>query len=200
MAAPDQGPLLAEAVCEYFNYETTCYDEYSVLALGSVFSQVVSLANVGGYDGQVSAKWVCMVQNIMERKNLCSKFKSLCPIPSTVPLNLTSWFTKPKPNPLPPPKQPSGERLKVLHISDIHIDPREHALPCSFQDRSCLETHDVLYILQDTQREPRRTVLRACVAVITHGMTTLLIKSCCLLHATALIIGNLLAAQFPRIH
>ncbi|KIJ63465.1 hypothetical protein HYDPIDRAFT_188300 [Hydnomerulius pinastri MD-312] len=102
------GPLLAEAVCEYFNYSTTCYDEYSVLALGSVFTQVVALADVGGYDGQ----------------NICSGFSSLCPIPPTVPLNLTDWFAKPKPNPLPPPKQPSGERLKVLHVSDIHIDPR----------------------------------------------------------------------------
>ena len=64
----------------------------------------------------------------MERKNLCSKFKDLCPIPPAVPLNLASWFAKPKPDPLPPPKQPSGERLKVLHISDTHIDPREHAL------------------------------------------------------------------------
>lgn len=45
-------------------------------------------------------------------------------MPPTVPLDLTGWFAKPKPNPLPPPKQPSGERLKVLHISDIHIDPR----------------------------------------------------------------------------
>ncbi|KAF9236005.1 sphingomyelin phosphodiesterase [Melanogaster broomeanus] len=108
MAAPEQGPLLAEAACVYFNYSTTCYDEYSVLALGSVFTQVVALADVGGYDGQV----------------LCSKFSNLCPIPPPVPLNLTSWFAKPKPNPLPPPKQPSGERLKVLHVSDIHIDPR----------------------------------------------------------------------------
>ncbi|KAF8434333.1 sphingomyelin phosphodiesterase [Boletus edulis BED1] len=108
MAAPEQGPLLAEAVCEYFNSSSTCYDEYSVLALGSVFTQVVALADVGGYDGQ----------------NLCSKFDNLCPIPSTVPLNLTNWFAKPKPDPLPPPKQPSGERLKVLHVSDIHIDPR----------------------------------------------------------------------------
>lgn len=54
MAAPEQGPLLAEAVCVYFNYSSTCYDEYSALELGSVFSQVVALANVGGYDGQVS--------------------------------------------------------------------------------------------------------------------------------------------------
>ena len=45
-------------------------------------------------------------------------------MPPTLPLNLTDWFAKPKPNPLPPPKQPSGERLKVLHVSDIHIDPR----------------------------------------------------------------------------
>jgi sphingomyelin phosphodiesterase len=54
LAAPEQGPLLAEAVCEYFNYSTTCYDEYSRLALGSVFTQVVALGDMGGYDGQVS--------------------------------------------------------------------------------------------------------------------------------------------------
>ncbi|KAG9308166.1 sphingomyelin phosphodiesterase [Chiua virens] len=108
LAAPEQGPLLAEAVCEYFDYPTSCYDELSRLALGSVFSQVISLADVGGYDGQL----------------ICASQLSLCPMPLTVPLNLTDWFAKPKPNPLPPPKQPSGERLKVLHVSDIHIDPR----------------------------------------------------------------------------
>lgn len=54
---------------------------------------------------------------------ICSQLE-LCPKPPTVPLNLTNWFAKPKPNPLPPPKPPSGERLKVLHLSDIHIDPR----------------------------------------------------------------------------
>ncbi|CCL98101.1 uncharacterized protein FIBRA_00095 [Fibroporia radiculosa] len=31
---------------------------------------------------------------------------------------------QPKPNPLPPPRQATGERLKVLHMSDLHIDPR----------------------------------------------------------------------------
>ncbi|KAF8836600.1 sphingomyelin phosphodiesterase [Paxillus ammoniavirescens] len=108
LAAPEQGPLLAEAVCEYFNYSTTCYDEYSRLALGSVFTQVVALGDMGGYDGQL----------------ICANEMSLCPVPPTVPLDLTGWFAKPKPNPLPPPKQPSGERLKVLHVSDIHIDPR----------------------------------------------------------------------------
>ncbi|KAG1747527.1 sphingomyelin phosphodiesterase [Suillus occidentalis] len=107
LGAPEQGPLLAEAVCQYFNYSTTCYNEYSNLALGSTFSQVLAFADVGGYDGQ----------------NLCSHF-NLCPVPPTAPLNMTGWFAKPKPNPLPPPKQPSGQRLKVFHISDIHLDPR----------------------------------------------------------------------------
>ena len=56
LAAPEQGPLLAEALCVYFDYNpwgSTCYDEFSRLALGSVFSQVVSLGDMGGYDGQV---------------------------------------------------------------------------------------------------------------------------------------------------
>ncbi|KIJ13539.1 hypothetical protein PAXINDRAFT_13661 [Paxillus involutus ATCC 200175] len=108
LAAPEQGPLLAEAVCEYFNYSTTCYDEYSRLALGSVFTQVVALGDMGGYDGQL----------------ICANQMNLCPVPPTVPLDLTGWFSKSKPSPLPPPKQSSGERLKVLHVSDIHIDPR----------------------------------------------------------------------------
>ncbi|KAG1817992.1 sphingomyelin phosphodiesterase [Suillus subaureus] len=107
LGAPEQGPLLAEAVCQYFDYSTTCYDEYSELALGSTFSQVLAFANAGGYDGQ----------------NLCSHI-GLCTVPPAVPLNMTGWFAKPKPNPLPPPIQPSGERLKVFHISDIHLDPR----------------------------------------------------------------------------
>ncbi|KAG0703316.1 sphingomyelin phosphodiesterase [Suillus ampliporus] len=106
LGAPEQGPLLAEAVCQFFN-STACYDEFSRLALGSTFSQVLSFLNAGGYDGQ----------------NLCA-YLSLCPMPPTAPLNTTGWFAKPKPNPLPPPKQPSGQRLKVLHISDTHIDPR----------------------------------------------------------------------------
>lgn len=108
LAAPEQGPLLAEAVCVYFNYSSTCYNEFSELALGSIFTQVVALGDMGGYDGQL----------------ICANGLGLCPVPPTVPLNMTGWFAKPKPNPLPPPKQPSGECLKVLHISDIHIDPR----------------------------------------------------------------------------
>lgn len=56
---------------------------------------------------------------------ICNEFLGLCPRAPTSPLDLDNWFAKPKPNPLPPPKQPTGERLKILHLSDLHIDPRE---------------------------------------------------------------------------
>ncbi|KAJ3489575.1 hypothetical protein NLI96_g2003 [Meripilus lineatus] len=108
MAAPDQGPALAVAICFHFQPSSDCGTQFSQLGLGSVITQVVANADVGGYDGQM----------------LCQNFLGLCPLPPTTPLNLTGWFAKPKPDPLPLPKQPSGKRLKVLHISDAHIDPR----------------------------------------------------------------------------
>ena len=55
---------------------------------------------------------------------ICQSIVGACPLQPAPPLNLTGWFAKPKPSPLPPSKQPSGERLKVLHLSDFHIDPR----------------------------------------------------------------------------
>ncbi|KAF7370831.1 SER THR protein phosphatase family protein [Mycena sanguinolenta] len=108
MASPESGPELAVQLCFHFNFNSACGTQFSRLALGSVITQVIANANVGGYDGQM----------------LCQNFLGLCPLPPASPLNLTSWFAKPKPDPLPAPKTPSGKRLKVLHLSDIHIDPR----------------------------------------------------------------------------
>ena len=68
---------------------------------------------------------------------LCQNFLSLCPIPPVSPLNLTGWFAKPKPYPLPKPKKPSGKRLKVLHLSDIHLDPRTYR-PANHNTRTVL--------------------------------------------------------------
>jgi len=53
----------------------------------------------------------------------CHSFFGVCSLPPTLPLNLTNWFAKPKPNPLPEPRKPSGKRMKVLHLSDLHLDP-----------------------------------------------------------------------------
>jgi sphingomyelin phosphodiesterase len=108
LANPKVGPELAVAACNQFQYSKTCEASYGSRGLGAVITQVVANADVGGYDGQM----------------LCQNFLSLCPLPAPSPLNLTSWFAKPKPNPLPAPKKPSGVRLPVLHMSDVHLDPR----------------------------------------------------------------------------
>lgn len=82
----------------------------------------------------------------------CQNFLGMCPAPATSPLNLTNWFAKPKPNPLPEPKKPSGKRLKVLHISDFHLDPST-----SFYVSSPLRPHR--YILgKDTRLDPKEIV------------------------------------------
>lgn len=54
LAAPEEGPALAVELCEAFAFSTTCSTDYSVLSLGSVITQVIANADVGGYDGQVS--------------------------------------------------------------------------------------------------------------------------------------------------
>ncbi|KAL0580838.1 hypothetical protein V5O48_001214 [Marasmius crinis-equi] len=119
MAAPEEGPRLAVELCQTFGFSSTCETTYGLLGLGSVITQVVGNADVGGFDGQVRS-----IDEAATNQMLCQNFLSLCPLPPTSPLNLTSWFKKPKPNPVPRVKKPSGKRLKVLHISDLHIDPR----------------------------------------------------------------------------
>ncbi|KAF9502285.1 Metallo-dependent phosphatase [Pleurotus eryngii] len=108
LAAPKQGPALAVRLCDHFKFSSTCSTTFGPLGTGGVITQVVANADVGGLDGQY----------------LCQNFLNLCPLPAPPPLNLTAWFKKPKPNPLPPPKKPSGKRLKVLHLSDMHLDAR----------------------------------------------------------------------------
>ncbi|KZT07671.1 sphingomyelin phosphodiesterase [Laetiporus sulphureus 93-53] len=110
LTAPEQVSVLAVQLCEYFGYSTDagCEAEFGMSGVGPTIAQVAAYADMAGYDGQL----------------ICANFASLCSIPSTSALNLTGWFAKPKPSPLPPPRQATGERLKVLHLSDLHIDPR----------------------------------------------------------------------------
>ncbi|KAJ7597385.1 Metallo-dependent phosphatase-like protein [Mycena floridula] len=108
MSAPEEGPAFDIALCQLLGLSTTCSVTYAQNGLGSVVTQVLANMDAGGYDGQL----------------FCSNFFNMCPLPPTSPLNLTDWFEKPKPNPLPAPKKPTGKRLRVLHISDLHLDPR----------------------------------------------------------------------------
>ncbi|THH00668.1 hypothetical protein EW026_g1883 [Hermanssonia centrifuga] len=52
MAAPEQGPAFAVAICDHFNFNSDCPTMFGLLGLGSVVTQVVANADVGGLDGQ----------------------------------------------------------------------------------------------------------------------------------------------------
>lgn len=126
MAAPSQGPALFVFLCTLFNLSPTCSTTYARTGLGAVLTQVLANADAAGLDGEL----------------FCQNFIGICPLPPTTPLNLTGWFAKPKPNPLPKPKKSSGKRLKVLHISDLHLDPRE----CSSLHKSLVDWIELILL------------------------------------------------------
>ncbi|EXJ92413.1 hypothetical protein A1O3_00964 [Capronia epimyces CBS 606.96] len=90
-----------------FGSNNSCHGNYDAENYGAVWAQVLALANVTGSDGA----YIC--------NYLSSNF---CPRPHTLPSDTSSYFgAKPKQVSVP---KPSGERVKVLHLSDMHIDPR----------------------------------------------------------------------------
>lgn len=98
------------SLCESTGFGTTasCTTAYAAGSYGAVWTQVLSAADVTGLDGQ----YIC--------NSLSSNF---CAAPSTSPLNTTGLFPKPKPANATAPA-PSGNRTKVLHLSDLHLDAR----------------------------------------------------------------------------
>lgn len=107
---PTMVPDAMVALCTAmkFHSKTTCKDDYASTNFGAIWTQILALGDMGGMDGQ----YVC--------NSLSSTF---CPSPYTLPSDTTGLFPKPKPkNPQVP--APSGNRVKVLHMSDFHLDPR----------------------------------------------------------------------------
>lgn len=111
--APESVPGLLVKLCEAFQFSSnaTCVDDYAAGSFGAVWTQVLALADVAGLDGQ----YICNDLN-----------RNFCPAPTLSPLNLTGLFPKPKPRHAKAPKA-SGKRVKVLHLSDFHLDPRYSA-------------------------------------------------------------------------
>jgi hypothetical protein len=53
MADPSLGPILAVQLCEKYKFNSNCEGIYGITGTGSVVTQVVANADVGGLDGQV---------------------------------------------------------------------------------------------------------------------------------------------------
>ena len=111
--APSKVPDAMVSLCQKYHFASnaSCVDEYAAGSFGAIWTQVLAFADVSGLDG----RYIC---------NDLSK--TFCPLPTTLPLNATGIFPKAKPANASAPKA-SGKRIKVLHLSDFHIDPRYSA-------------------------------------------------------------------------
>ncbi|KAL8947285.1 MAG: hypothetical protein Q9222_006413 [Ikaeria aurantiellina] len=107
---PQSVPNMLVQLCEKFKFasNSSCVNNYAATNYGAIWTQVLAFATVQGLDG----RYIC--------NHLSSTF---CSQPATLPTNTTGLFPKPKPANATAPK-PSGERVKVLHLSDFHLDPR----------------------------------------------------------------------------
>lgn len=107
--APTLGPSLLVQLCELFDVHSnaTCELDFEATTYGSVWTQVLFFADVIGLDGQY----------------ICYELDDKCTFPNTTYLNTTDLFPKPKPA-TPKEWKASGTKVKVLHMSDIHLDPR----------------------------------------------------------------------------
>ncbi|KAL8827020.1 MAG: hypothetical protein Q9170_007178 [Blastenia crenularia] len=108
--APRSVPDMLVTLCQEtkFKSNASCVENYAATNFGAIWTQVLAFATVEGLDG----RYIC--------NSLSSTF---CSQPTTSPLNTTGLFPKPKPENATAP-QPSGKRVKVLHLSDFHLDPR----------------------------------------------------------------------------
>lgn len=108
--APELVPDAMVSLCKQFKLHNneTCEEDFEATTFGAIWTQILALADVSGLDGQY----------------ICNRISSnFCSMPTTSPLNTTGLFPKPKPSNCTVPKA-SGNRIKVLHMSDIHLDPR----------------------------------------------------------------------------
>jgi hypothetical protein len=106
---PSMVPDAMVALCEAtkFASNTSCVEKYAAANFGAIWTQVLYFADVGGMDGQY----------------ICNSLGSFCPTPYTLPSNTTGLFPKSKPANAKAPA-PGRKRVKVLHLSDFHLDPR----------------------------------------------------------------------------
>lgn len=109
LLAPSLVPAAMISVCESVGgrSSSSCQGSFNATLFGAVWTQVLAFADVQSLDGDY----------------ICNSIGGFCHFPKTSPLNTTGLFPKPKPAHARVPKA-SGKRVKVVHLSDFHLDPR----------------------------------------------------------------------------
>lgn len=107
VAAPWEVPVALIQLCIQFEFTSaaSCQSTYEQSSDGAYITEVLSYADVT-YPSR-NSQMACHYY-----------INSACPIPPLIPFNTTNWFAKPKPANAAVPK-PSGELIKVAHISDM---------------------------------------------------------------------------------
>ncbi|KAI5358010.1 Putative calcineurin-like phosphoesterase domain, ApaH type, metallo-dependent phosphatase [Septoria linicola] len=91
-----------------FHSASACEEDFRADTFGAIWTQILAFANVTGADGP----YICN-----------SLSPTFCPVQPPIDLDIAQYFPKPKPANCTAPKA-SGKRVKVLHMSDFHLDPR----------------------------------------------------------------------------
>ncbi|KAH4988245.1 hypothetical protein HBI76_093330 [Parastagonospora nodorum] len=107
---PEALPEAMVSLCKNYKFHNnrTCEEDFDGSTFGAIWVQVLRYADLEGWDG----------------RQICNSLSStFCPRPYTLPTNTTGLFPKPKPHNATA-AQASGKRVKVLHMSDFHLDPR----------------------------------------------------------------------------
>jgi len=127
-AKPHLGPPAMVALCKKFSFVSTksgltseeaCERTYAPSTLGAQMTQILSWAN--------------FTQGSVDAQAICSRSFTYCDLPAATHLSddyFKEWFKgKVDPPAKGPPAKPGkalkgGRQLRVLHLSDIHVDPR----------------------------------------------------------------------------
>ena len=108
---PKQVPTLLINLCKKYKFSdnTTCELKYSAAVLGPYLAQIVARMDVSTGDMQT----LCALQ-----------LGGFFPLPKAVPIDESKWFSKPKPASANIPPKDSGKIIRIIHISDTHLDSR----------------------------------------------------------------------------
>jgi sphingomyelin phosphodiesterase len=109
LSQPAQVPALLQNICKKYKFtdNTTCELRYSSSVLGIYLAQIAARLSVSTDDMQT----VCALQF------------GFCPVPKAVAIDENKWF-KPKPASANIAPVDSGKTIRVVHLSDVHLDSR----------------------------------------------------------------------------
>jgi sphingomyelin phosphodiesterase len=111
LSYPDQVPTVLQNLCKKYGFANneTCDLRFSSTVLGPYLAQIFARMDISTDDMQLAC---------------AQQLGGFCPLPNPVPIDESTWFSKPKPASADIAPVDSGKMIRVIHISDTHYDSR----------------------------------------------------------------------------